>query len=286
MIPIYLLSASEPFRLDYLVVAGGAGGGREGGGGGAGGYLCSVPGEQSGGPSTRLETIQFIGGQTLSLTVGAGGAYRNNGSNSQFGPLVSIGGGKGGDGDGSDGGSGGGGGALPIALGQGGIATTNQGNNGGAMVTFGANYPATYVYGGGGGASEVGNTDGSAQGGDGIASSITGISVLRAGGGAGASAFSSQPGGDGGGGNGASGDLRDSSGTPAQSGTVNTGGGGGGGYDAIGGGGGGGSGLIVLRYPSLARIIDFVSPGLTYNYSDDGTFKRYVFTAGTGSIRF
>jgi hypothetical protein len=51
-------------------------------------------------------------------------------------------------------------------------------------------------------------------------------------------------------------------------------------------GAGGGSGIVVLRYPSRARVINQISPGLTYTYSDDGTWKRYVFTAGTGTIRF
>jgi hypothetical protein len=63
-------------------------------------------------------------------------------------------------------------------------------------------------------------------------------------------------------------------------GTVNTGSGGGG------GGAGGGSGLVVLRYPSVARIINRIDPGLTFTFSDDGTFKRYIFTAGSGNITF
>jgi hypothetical protein len=36
----------------------------------------------------------------------------------------------------------------------------------------------------------------------------------------------------------------------------------------------------------LARIIHTIDPGLTYTFSDDGTFKRYVFTAGSGNITF
>jgi hypothetical protein len=43
---------------------------------------------------------------------------------------------------------------------------------------------------------------------------------------------------------------------------------------------------VVLRYPSLARIINRIDPGLTYTFSDDGTFKRYIFTAGSGNITF
>jgi hypothetical protein len=74
--------------------------------------------------------------------------------------------------------------------------------------------------------------------------------------------------------------LRNPPVTGAGSGTVNTGSGGGG------GGGVGGSGIVVLRYPSSVRIIRTIAPGLTYTFSDDGTFKRYVFTAGTGTITF
>jgi hypothetical protein len=87
-------------------------------------------------------------------------------------------------------------------------------------------------------------------------------------------------GGDGGGGNGARGEIPLDPQQGATGGAINTGSGGGG------GGAGGGSGVVILRYPSSARVIDGIDPGLTFSYSDDGTFKRYVFTAGTGNIRF
>jgi hypothetical protein len=41
-----------------------------------------------------------------------------------------------------------------------------------------------------------------------------------------------------------------------------------------------------LRYPASARIINNIAPGLSYTFTDDGTFKRYVFTAGSGNITF
>jgi hypothetical protein len=88
------------------------------------------------------------------------------------------------------------------------------------------------------------------------------------------------PGGDGGGGIGRTGDLRNPPNFAATSGAINTGGGGGG------GGGAGGSGVVILRYPSRARIINSIAPGLTYDFSDDGTWKRYVFKSGTGNITF
>lgn len=290
MIPIYLLSGDQPFRVDYLVIAGGGGGGSgasEGGaGGGAGGYLCSVPSESSGGPSSNLELIEFIGGQTLTITVGAGGGNSVNGQNSVFGLVAAVGGGRGASYSpthAADPGGSGGGGANENPTG--GTGTANQGNDGGGYVGPGANFPATYTMAGGGGASQVGNTNGGARGGDGLASSITGTSIIRAGGGGGGSAQSVQVGGSGGGGSGGSGDLRISGPAPTA-GQIQTGSGGGGGGGPGRQGANGGSGIVVLRYPSLARIIDFIAPGLTYSFSDDGTFKRYVFTAGTGNIRF
>ena len=93
---------------EYLVVAGGGGGASgQGGGGGAGGY--------------RTATGFAIGAGTISgITVGAGGAGRaygaagNDGSNSVFSTITSIGGGggghvNGGNHHGRNGGSGGGG---------------------------------------------------------------------------------------------------------------------------------------------------------------------------------
>lgn len=288
MIPIYLVGDYQPLRIDYLVVAGGGGGapniyidGGSGGGGGAGGYISGVPGEQSGGPSTVLDPITFLGGQEILITVGAGGGATSNGSNSVFGSLTAIGGGYGANSEPQTSGSGGSGGGAPGDSGTRGTGTTNQGNDGGAGST-GANAPATWIAGGGGGAAEEGNTDSTPYGGDGLASSITGTSVFRAGGGGGSSAAASGgiPGGDGGGGIGRTGDLRFAPNTYATSGTVNTGGGGGG------GGGNGGSGIVILRYPSKARIINRIDAGLVYTYSDDGTWKRYIFTSGSGNIIF
>lgn len=288
MIPIYIMADSQPFRLDYLVIAGGGGGrpniyagGGSGGGGGAGGYISGVQGEQSGGPSSVLDQIVLYGGESILISIGAGGSSNTSGENTTFHNLTAIGGGYGNnsDADSADGGSGGGSSGFDgFTFGSG---TTNQGNNGGPGGP-GGNLPATLETGGGGGAGEAGNTDGGSQGGDGIASSITGLSTYYAGGGGGTNAPSSSAiaGGLGGGGTGRAGDLRFTPLSPATSGLINTGGGGGG------GGGSGGSGVVILRYPSLARIVDYIDPGLTYNYSDDGTWKRYKFTSGSGNIRF
>jgi hypothetical protein len=48
----------------------------------------------------------------------------------------------------------------------------------------------------------------------------------------------------------------------------------------------GGSGVVILRYSALARVIDKISGGLTFTYSNDGTYQRYIFTGGSGTITF
>jgi hypothetical protein len=282
MIPIYVFAGGEAFTVDYLVVAGGGGGGsRAGGGGGAGGYISSVTGEQSGGPSSPVSRLNLFGGTPLTVTVGAGGAVFGQGGDSRFGSIISTGGGRGGrlpvTGTNGPTAGGSGGGTSQEVDETPGDGTENQGNAGG-QGSGGGNFPNTFNSGGGGGASAVGVNNGGA----GIASSITGTSIFRAGGGGGdRGAYESVfTGGNGGGGNGALGDLRNPADPPATSGTANTGGGGGG------GGGLGGSGVVILRYPSVVRIINRIDPGLTYTFSDDGTWKRYVFTAGTGNITF
>jgi hypothetical protein len=100
-------------------------------------------------------------------------------------------------------------------------------------------------------------------------------------------------GGDGGGGNGGT-NNRNNVGVEASPGATNTGGGGGGGayYNVPGigvyavDGKPGGSGVVILRYSALARIIDRIDPGLSFTYSNDGTYHYYTFTAGAGNIIF
>ena len=286
MIPIYLISGDRPFRLDLLVIGGGGGGGQgAGGGGGGGGYLCTVLGENSGGPSTALDAIVFTGGQTITVTVGAGGSVNSNGNKSVFGPLNAVAGGRGGYSSVAAGSGGSGGGAANV-LPDGGAGTFNQGNDGSDFVDPGVNFPVTYQSGAGGGASTAAVA--SKDAGFGISSSITGSSVARAGGGGGSAGTGIGRGGFGrdGGGDGSRNDAQGGASSQATAGQTNTGGGGGGGYDSSFPGKAGGSGFIVVRYPSLARIIHTIDPGLTYTFSDDGTFKRYVFTAGSGNITF
>jgi len=145
------------YSVDYLIVAGGASGGSSvnlgagGGIGGSGGYISG---------STILTP------STYAITVGIGGAAStgqgNNGQNSEFFSLTSIGGGGGGNagggtGIGSSGGSGGGGAGGGIA---GGSGTAGQGFAGGTGAGG-----ATGAGGGGGGASSAasGTTNGNGK---------------------------------------------------------------------------------------------------------------------------
>ena len=264
----------EDLNVEYLVIAGGGGGGAgEGGnisgGGGAGGYLSSITGEQSGGPSTVLSAFAAQLSTNYDVTVGAGGSGAasgtTNGSNSQFkSDVTAIGGGRaafireppswlpaG------SGGSGGGGAEGQLGAGSG---TTNQGNPGGSV--GGANNTG----GGGGGAGAAGGANGS-PGGIGIQSAVADGStqVYRASGG----------GGFGGGGGQGGGGGRN------QAGQANTGGGGGNGDRN---GGNGGSGVVILRYPKGYTLN--ADPGHTVSTTAVGTQQVSTFTAGSGNITF
>ena len=227
-------SVSGDGFVEYLVIAGGGAGAADGattagnGGGGAGGYRTG---------------LLAVTAQAYSITVGAGGvgalsASGVNGGNSVFSSITSTGGGGGGyftSTPGSGGGSGGGGSAQTAAGGA--------GNTGGFSPPEGnAGETATNGQGGGGGggAGEAGGTDGTGQGGDGLASSITGSSVTRAGGGGGSNNSTTRAGGAGGGGAGGN----ESAG---GDGSTNTGSGGGAGIDGN-DSGSGGSGIVIIRF--------------------------------------
>jgi hypothetical protein len=244
-------------QVEVLVVAGGGGGGGAesnvngggGGGGGAGGLLY-------------VSSYGVSAGTGITVTIGAGGSggtidqnNATNGSNSVFGGLTAIGGGRGGADQGPNvpgvGGSGGGAGGDTFVAGAAGIA--GQGNKGGDDLD------SSRAAGGGGGAGAAGqnSTDSSGvmdgtAGGDGLSYSITGFSTYYAGGGGGGGSnnFSgtipnSGLGGLGGGGNSVG--LINGTLTPNTSGVPNTGGGGGGGANAT-TAGNGGSGIVIVRY--------------------------------------
>tara|TARA_R110002074_G_C12529160_1_gene664765 strand:- start:471 stop:1652 length:1182 start_codon:yes stop_codon:yes gene_type:complete len=260
--------------VEYLVVAGGGGGGGNsggsaGGGGGAGGYRTATI-------SGMAKNIGYT------LTIGAGGARETNGSDSTFGPITSTGGGAGANSSsaGFAGGSGGGGSRNSCTAG--GAAVSGQGYAGGAGCSNGGDGMA-----GGGGAGGVGNGGASAvlggPGGVGLASTITGSSVYRAGGGGGGGYDTSNggAGGNGGGGRGANGVSE-----TGTAGTANTGGGGGGGADQSGHsgthGGAGGSGIIILKI-SDDYTATFSSGVTSSTNTSVSGFKIYSITAANSS---
>ena len=267
------LETPQTITTDFLVIGGGGSGGQDtGGGGGAGGYRNSYSTESSGGGGSSETTLQLSPGETYTITIGGGGATTtspqrpgNAGTASSISgtgitTITSAGGGLGAASSGNAGGAGGsGGGAAPN--GSGGSGTANQGFNGENGTS-----PAA---GGGGGALEAGGTDGGGLGGDGLASSITGTPVTRAGGGGGANPArvpNNTPGGDGGGGT-APNPTGD-----GTAGTANTGsGGGGGGLSSPRNGGAGGSGVVILRLP-------------TADYTGTTTGSPTVDTDGTDTI--
>ena len=260
-----LTTAPYTTSVQYVIVAGGGGGDRAGagtGGGGAGGYRSSVPGEASGGGASAESLSPVSAATVYPVVVGAGGLGAQlsgttpalQGSNSSFNGIVSTGGGgaafvpnpqnsrNGGSGGGSSYSNSGGAGTSGQGY-PGGNATLNGGGGGGggaAQAGFGPPTPAPQQRGW--------------DGGDGVASSITGSPVYRAGGGGGCGRFTNNGvqgiGGLGGGANGSN--PVDS---PNPGGTANTGGGGGG--TDIGNppfspvpAGPGGSGVVIIKEPN------------------------------------
>ena len=252
-------------EVSYIVVAGGGGGGSNyAGGGGGGGFRESKSGVDtySASPLEGATNIT-VTATAFPIAVGAGGTGGSSnaggpcGTASTFSTVTSAGGGGGGSVGspstlaGANGGSGGGNandsGPLGAPSGNTPSVSPPQGNNGGR----GRQPPGSNGAGGGGGASAVGADGGGAStqsgdGGAGIATSITGASVTRSGGGGGgAQTTPSQPGAGGAGGGGAGATNSSSNGT---AGTANTGGGGGGGGCGSNTGGAGGSGVVIIRY--------------------------------------
>ena len=258
--------------VSYVVVAGGGGGAGTansdtGGGGGAGGFrevkspiTPYTASPLDGYPSAPNRVT--VTATAFPITVGAGGnpgpqangasGEGSKGSNSIFSTITSAGGGLGigqgrptcvpSDSNGGSGGGRGGGGGYGKCGGSGNTppVTPSQGFPGGTNVPSSGG-PPDAASGGGGGASAAGTSGaspgagpGSGPGGAGVASSITGSPVTRAGGG-----------GCGIGGSGGAGGGGDGGGS-GTAGTANTGGGGGG--ASPGTGGGGGSGIVIIRY--------------------------------------
>ena len=259
--------------VSYMVVAGGGGGGGgngHGGGGGAGGFreskaatdsYTASPLNATSGPTYNLPVTAT--GFPITVGAGGGGAAGNpgtpgtSGGVSTFSSITSAGGGGGQTpgGVGLDGGSGGGAGGPDPSSNKRGDGNTPpvsppQGNPGGPSA-----YNTPHYGGGGGGGAGAAGTAGTSTaggpGGNGVATSINGTPVTRAGGGGGSSYQGGGPnaGGAGGGGNGTIGGPAPNS-ANATVGTINTGGGGGGGESGVPSDGGknGGSGIVIIRY--------------------------------------
>jgi len=325
---------SVPLSFDYLIVAGGGGGGVwVGSGGGAGGLLAG--------------TLSLTS-KSIPITVGTGGIGTRDEGGSGSGPYVSgekggdsilatltaFGGGVGGSygnplsASTSNGGSGGG--AMQQTGSQfsqsgspttyaGGTGTSGQGHAGGYYIEAAAPTGSQYVGAGGGGAGSAGawaNVTSSAnyssterKGGDGLANSITGTSIIYAGGGGGGAnswngsvpstaGLQASNGGLGGGGAGwtftqspgnTSGASIDRYNT-ATNGTNGLGGGGGGvGWSGPGGkhrAGNGGSGVVIIAYPNTFPAITTIPGTLTYDQPTRAGYRVYRFTAGSGTITF
>jgi len=279
------LYISPPPSVEYLVIAGGGSGGYStGGGGGAGGYLSTVSGESSGGgTSAGAAVLVPAAGTTWTITVGNGGpgtasSYSNGGnsiiSGSGLTTVTAIGGGAGSTlPTGITGGSGGGSYSTAAA------GTTGQGYAAGTGGGLGYNTAGGGGAGGiGGNPNDIAGSSGyGGNGGAGVTSSITGLSVARAGGGGGGAYFGAGRSGSGtaGGGNGSFANY-----TLAVAANVNTGGGGGGGgwsdatYKVP---GNGGSGVVILKLPSSAAsttgspVITTVGTNTIYQFNQNGT---------------
>ena len=288
-----ILVTAPPVSISgFLVLAGGGSGGfgqYHSGGGGAGGYRSSWNNENSGRGSSAESSFSAPAGDTLTITVGAGGAMvtqsdtpPNQGNNSSITgtnitDIISLGGGAAGAYSNAQrtaaiptgnvapsGGCGGGGNSSGSVVTQGGAGTTGQGYDGGNGYI-----PASHGAGGGGGTGGNGQNGASNKGGNGGSgtdSTITGSTVTRGGGGGGAG-YQSASAGSGGSGGGGAGSLGQ-----ATSGTANTGGGGGGAErNGNSYSGAGGSGVVVLRLP-------------TADYSSQVTGSPTVTTSGSDTI--
>jgi len=298
----YTKTFSQNTICDILIVAGGGGGGQQNsGGGGAGGLVL-------------VQNINMIGSYTINVgNGGAGGPIQQNGLNGNNSSITksdnsviitAIGGGGGGamGNNGNNGGSGGGGSwyqgaqgsqtqksrthtgiSAPIILDQFG---ENGGHGGGGV--------ASYPGGGGGGAGSVGSTSATdeygSHGGRGIDS--VGSFIFK-------DMFNSSIGDNGwfSGGGGSGGGLGNGSGngglglfggggtgfintkTAINNGINGTGGGGGSARNPSSTtGGAGGSGIVIIRYRSLAAAPTSVNMFKTLNFNYYPTLSPTIFT--------
>ena len=239
------LTCPSAKTVQVLVVGGGGGSSDVGGGGGGGQVVSSTLSVTS----SATITVGSAGGRGYNRTGNAtcsgntgGTSSITNGSTT----LQALGG------SGARGRSGGANNALAGTGYTGGGAAYPDDTGTGSAGTGGATYKggdssSSYGGGGGGGAGGAGQSRPTgANGGVGVASTITGPSVYYGGGGGG-SGYSAGAGGAGGNGGGGAGTANS---TDGFAGTNGLGGGGGAGSNgsATGGGGNGGSGVVIVRY--------------------------------------
>jgi hypothetical protein len=228
-----------PSSVEYLV--------HGGGGGGSGGVGGVNFGSGGGAGIKKNGTASVTALTSYTITVGAGGAgvlqtTSNGGSSSSALSITSTGGNS--------------------------FANSSRTGGSNADFTGGTNNTGANS-GGGAGANQNGS---GSVGGNGFASSISGSSVTRGGGGGGIDT-TGQPGGSGGGGAGSASGV-------GGNGSANTGSGGGGGPSAT-GGGAGGSGVVIIRYPKTFK--DAITSGNPTFNPDANGYKVYTFNS-SGTI--
>jgi PKD repeat protein len=238
--------------IDVVVIGGGGGGGGGGtsnyGGGGGAGLFANQTGRS------------VTAGTNISLTIGAGGAMKNNGGCTTFANITAFGGGSGGwdiDSMGRSGGSGGGNGGYDGENGGtrwGGLPQTNSGGGSTAYGNKGGNATFDHTSGsmgaGGGGAGGIGYNGTSSgyegYGGPGIQSNITGeLTWYAAGGGGNFNTLYGRGGSNFTGGNGSTSSVQ------PRPGKLDTGSGGGGGWTGS-TQGVGASGVVIIRYLNVS----------------------------------
>jgi len=259
-------------EVEVLLIGGGGGGSEnqydDGSGGGGGGFLQRVTNVSS---STAYTITVGNGG-------GTGGSGSVGGNTSAFG-LIAYGGGgaashrsSGGTVDGASGGGSGGqySSDTPVV---GRTLYPDQGNDGGASITYGG--------GGGGGAGSAGQGaivyGHGGYGGKGRASSISGTLRYYSGGGGGFGYANLGRGGIGGGG------------SPGVSPQSNSGGGGGGGKTTGTRSNAGASGVVIIRYPGPQKAtggntISFVNGYTIHTFTSTGTFTTLGMPSNGSSV--
>jgi hypothetical protein len=245
-------------------------------------------GSEAGGSGAMANgSIRFYGGNSYTITVGAGGTGNGKGSNSVLGELESCGGA--GRDVGSCGSSAGGNTAINNSTYSSAntVGTITYHTGAGGAYGSGADFNVGHNgIGGGGGAGGNGSAGVAEQGGNGGPGRADILGTLRGGGGGGHShrnggGTSKPSGGSGGGGAGTNYNFGCDT---SSAGATNHGAGGGSNWGECGGSNAGGSGIVILRY--TGGTLASIGAGLVYSLSSSGSVRTYTFTGGTGTITF